>query len=815
MKKATMYAILHKKKRIKADFIAVLIILIVEGKRIMKLKNKSRSLRLLQKQAFVIVSVGVINPVFSAPDNQGKEFVLGFMENYRDDGKPSTISLYLTGPKATTVTVQGAGFGPETFSVVPETITPVTLPVSIRATGSGKIENKGLILSAPDEFVVYGLNQKVFTTDAYLGLPTDVAGTEYIVPSMPNSKTSLTSELQIIAQQDGTEVTVTPHDATIGGPDVKSIKAGKSARFTLNRLQSVQFKAKGGITADLTGSVITSSKPISVFGGHQCAIVPNKALACDHLVEQIPTTNTWGTSFLTIPLATRKDGDIFRILASNDGTTVKIDGTTVAQLKRGQFKQVDLASGSFHEITTSGPAIVIQYSKGTSADQVVSDPFMMMIPPTAQFASDYIVSTPPEAPVAFNNYINIAAPTGQLEGMRLDGAPIATPFTAIGSTGYSGAQVPVGIGAHTINHLSPIVPFGVYSYGFASSDSYGYPGGLRLANIVDRCTPTATVLGDGIDNDCDGRIDEELFNKIDDDGDGRIDEDLAKAKSPVAIIGGPYTVNEGSSITLNGANADPDPNGDESTFEWDLDNDGVFETTGANPTFTGIDGPSVHTVTLRVTNSGGSAEASTTVTVMNVAPMITGLTTGANSSCQATNHLMVNFSDPALLNDTYSAKIDWGDGSSIETINGITSGAVLSHAYAQAGSYTVSVTVSDEDGGISAPVNATLVMSSTSTLTIDPGTFCALSFGESSDLFAKLTVYFSDSAGCNKNYRATVAWSDGSNETVQGIISGDFVEHDFVAAGATGDSFPSATVVVSDGSGGQSAPKGVECFFTD
>lgn len=34
------------------------------------------------------------------------------------------------------------------------------------------------------------------------------------------------------------------------------------------------------------------------------------------------------------------------------------------------------------------------------------------------------------------------------------------------------------------------------------------------------------VPGDGIDNDCDGRIDEEMDNKIDDDGDGMIDEDL-------------------------------------------------------------------------------------------------------------------------------------------------------------------------------------------------------------------------------------------------------------------------------------------------
>ena len=33
--------------------------------------------------------------------------------------------------------------------------------------------------------------------------------------------------------------------------------------------------------------------------------------------------------------------------------------------------------------------------------------------------------------------------------------------------------------------------------------------------------------GDGIDNDCDGKIDEEIRDGEDNDGDGRVDEDLA------------------------------------------------------------------------------------------------------------------------------------------------------------------------------------------------------------------------------------------------------------------------------------------------
>ena len=39
---------------------------------------------------------------------------------------------------------------------------------------------------------------------------------------------------------------------------------------------------------------------------------------------------------------------------------------------------------------------------------------------------------------------------------------------------------------------------------------------------------TITVEGDGIDNDCDGFIDEEIRDQRDNDGDGYVDEDLSE-----------------------------------------------------------------------------------------------------------------------------------------------------------------------------------------------------------------------------------------------------------------------------------------------
>ena len=59
-------------------------------------------------------------------------------------------------------------------------------------------------------------------------------------------------------------------------------------------------------------------------------------------------------------------------------------------------------------------------------------------------------------------------------------------------------------------------------------ESYGFPAGMRATPVSAPCTASgAAEPGDGLDNDCDGAVDEELPNGVDDDGDGAVDEDSA------------------------------------------------------------------------------------------------------------------------------------------------------------------------------------------------------------------------------------------------------------------------------------------------
>uniref|UniRef100_A0A2C9LXU4 Uncharacterized protein n=1 Tax=Biomphalaria glabrata TaxID=6526 RepID=A0A2C9LXU4_BIOGL len=72
------------------------------------------------------------------------------------------------------------------------------------------------------------------------------------------------------------------------------------------------------------------------------------------------------------------------------------------------------------------------------------------------------------------------------------------------------------------------INFGVYVYGVTNEMSYINPVNFVITNINMPCVSTLDemLMKDEIDNDCDGKIDEEMKDNIDNDGDDKIDEDL-------------------------------------------------------------------------------------------------------------------------------------------------------------------------------------------------------------------------------------------------------------------------------------------------
>jgi hypothetical protein len=408
-----------------------------------------------------------------AQSSKGTEFWIGFPGNIDSQGQRQ---LYITAEANAEVNINIANPAySNTVNVASGSLTTINLPNQVDIQSSGLVENKGIHITSDVPVTVYVMNQQTATTDAYLALPLDAIGTEYYVMAYTRdaSFSSLNSQMTIVATEDNTSVTITPR-ASGGG-----FTAGVSGNIVLNKGQTFQLRSNS-TNADYTGSYVVADKPISVFGGNDCTNISGSLRACDHLVQQMVPVTGWGQSFLTVPLATRIAGDVFRIMAQQSGTQVNINGVNVANLAAGQFYETILGSATYNRITSNNPILVGQYSRSSDADGVTSDPFFALVPPDEQFLNSYVVSAgTPNIPT---NFLNITSPTSNTGTVQVNGVTVsASAWTVIPGTTFSGARVSVPNGIHTVTSTLPI---GLLVYGFGSFDSYGYLGGQAFAAIA-------------------------------------------------------------------------------------------------------------------------------------------------------------------------------------------------------------------------------------------------------------------------------------------------------------------------------------------
>ena len=147
---------------------------------------------------------------------------------------------------------------------------------------------------------------------------------QYIVASYYGlrSGTAMPSEFIIVSTEDGTQVSITPSTNTLGGKS-----ANVTFNITLNQGETYQVKAQD--TCDLTGSLVSSSSgSFCLFSGVVCAFVPYDCSSCDHVYKQCFPVNSWGEQYIITPLMFQAGGYSFRIIASQDNTTVTIPGAT-------------------------------------------------------------------------------------------------------------------------------------------------------------------------------------------------------------------------------------------------------------------------------------------------------------------------------------------------------------------------------------------------------------------------------------------------------------------------------------------------------
>ncbi|GAA1918885.1 lectin-like domain-containing protein [Nocardioides marmoribigeumensis] len=174
---------------------------------------------------------------------------------------------------------------------------------------------------------------------------------------------------------------------------------------------------------------------------------------------------------------------------------------------------------------------------------------------------------------------------------------------------------------------------------------------------------------------------------------------------PFVDAGGPYTGEEGAAVDVAGAASDDRTMPLPST--WSATGPGTcsFGDPSTVTTTVTCDQPGTYTLTLSA-DDGENPPVSDTATLelaaSNHAPEVGALSADATGACAVT--ASARFTDPDAA-DTHTAEFSWGDttsspGTVVESaVTGTATGtATGTHTYGSAGSYTIGVTVTDQDG---------------------------------------------------------------------------------------------------------------------
>lgn len=434
-----------------------------------------------------------LEPLPSIPSTVGTDHWVTF-PRLLDNTGAHKLFVTTAGPAATVTVTAADGSTVATTTVAPDAVGEISVPASYALTSTDGTSNQGLHVTSTAPVSVYLGYLKEYASAGAIALPTDALGTSYralAYTSLQASNSATASELAVIGTQDGTTVTITPRTA------VNSRPAGVPFTVTLQRGQTYQLAATSG-SLDVTGTTVTSDKPVAVTAGAACANVPTGSGYCNPLLQQMPPTSAWGTEFVSARLATRSKGDTYRVLADQDGTVVTANGSVVATLAAGAYWEGVLPVGMTSPgkqpvvISTSKPALVAQYANGQTYDNTSADPMMLLVPPTGQQLTSYKIATPAVtvAGVQMVPYVNIIAQQQDVGSLTLDGTPVpAAEFTAVPGSAYAIAQLRVSTGQHV---LRAVHQFGVQVYEWGLYDGIGFSGGYAIAPIADAPEPPVT-----------------------------------------------------------------------------------------------------------------------------------------------------------------------------------------------------------------------------------------------------------------------------------------------------------------------------------
>lgn len=403
--------------------------------------------------------------------------------------------LFLSGPEG----------GPEDAAGCPMPSAVPTGVVMPHASGIGS--SFEIVTTAPVsayQFNPYGGGPAAIT-GASLLLPSTAWGTEYLAvnahgPSQPPDIPSMTS-MNIVASEDETTVTFVGSSAVVGGGGIPATPAGQELSVVLNRGEHLQLSQP----TELTGSSLSTDKPVGFMAGHSCMFVPATVDFCDHGEQMIPPVSALGHEYVGIMHRPRgNEPGVFRVIGVVDDTILSwsSDVGGVETLGAGQVSEFFTADPfTVESQDPEHPFIFLSYMSGNQWGPLGSaaiadrrgDADVVVGVPSSQFRRNYTFMTDPTYPEASLVVVRKAT-DGVFHDVNLECFGAIVDWSEIGEYEWTrfelrseGVSAPGCSPGH--QHMFSSGEFGVTVWGWGSSAhgsgnvSYGFPAGMQIDDV--------------------------------------------------------------------------------------------------------------------------------------------------------------------------------------------------------------------------------------------------------------------------------------------------------------------------------------------
>ncbi len=332
-----------------------------------------------------------------------------------------------------------------------------------------------------------------FSNDASLLLPSTAMTGNYRITA-PATAGGLGAYIAVTATQDNTSVTVymPPKGNILAGGGIPAVAGGGQTTFTLNAGDVAELVGNPKTTSDHAGGLVHASAPVQVISGIPCADVPALAAACDHLEQTIFPAETLGKHyFVTVPTAPRGNviGHVVRMVGNSAGTNLTYPSGSPPPgapltLTAGQVVNLGIVKEDF-EVEGDHEFAVVEFMLGGSLLDPKAKVGMQLGDPSQSntvAVEQYRVKYVFLAPTDYTvSYVDIVMPMGA--DVKLDGQPISAAPTPI-SSGFGIARQTLGPGNAGAHVLTSTAPVGIQVIGYGNYTSYQYPGGLNLGAIA-------------------------------------------------------------------------------------------------------------------------------------------------------------------------------------------------------------------------------------------------------------------------------------------------------------------------------------------